>query len=557
MTPLRGAVDVDRGDGHGRRRCWSWAGAPRAGGGAAPRCWPCRCACSARRWRSTSGSATSPPCRSAWSQLTSGPLPDQTDRPTVTAMPPTRPGHRTARVVPVTSPPTRSHFNHRGELVYLPPAWFASTPPPPLPAVMMIGGRVQHPGRLAARGQRGQDDRRLRGRARRQRAGAGVRRFRRRVQQRHRMRQRHPRQRRRPPDQRRRAVHDLELRRQPDRANWGVVGWSMGGTCAVDLAVMHPELFSAFVDIAGDLGPNAGNKAQTIARLFGGNADAWAAFDPTTVITRARALPRRRRLVRASRPTAAGPTSRPPADRQRRHPCRRTRRGRQPGRSDRRGLFAVCARPLQRDRLRCGAQPGKHDWPFADRAFAASLPWLAGVLGTPGIPRTPLPAASAPVAGTPVVVPAQRSNTASNSACVIRRARSAGGLRSALPSVERMDPMGEHAADPGADLDAAKAHAVWIALWLTVNPLVFGKPAHHRAWSTRAMLGEELWISRRPRDAAMVVSAAASDGRTGSDIRRAPASAAASADRPRAADGAYAGVLATDGALFRAPVALA
>lgn len=53
-------------------------------------------------------------------------------------------------------------------------------------------------------------------------------------------------------------------------------------------------------------------------------------------------------------------------------------------------------------------------------------------------------------------------------------------------------------------------HAAWIALWLTVNPFVFGKPAHHRAWSTRAMLGEELWISRRPRDAAMVVSALAS-----------------------------------------------
>ncbi|EUA66178.1 esterase family domain protein [Mycobacterium xenopi 4042] len=60
----------------------------------------------------------------------------------------------------------------------------------------------------------------------------------------------------------------------------------MGGTCAVDLTVMHPELFSTFVDIAGDLGPNSGTKAQTIARLFGGNAAAWAAFDPTTVIKR-------------------------------------------------------------------------------------------------------------------------------------------------------------------------------------------------------------------------------------------------------------------------------
>jgi hypothetical protein len=44
-----------------------------------------------------------------------------------------------------------------------------------------------------------------------------------------------------------------------------------------------------------------------------------------------------------------------------------------------------------------------------------------------------------------------------------------------------------------------------IALWLAVNPFVFGKPAHERAWSTRAMLGEELWIGRRPRDAAMFV----------------------------------------------------
>jgi len=49
-----------------------------------------------------------------------------------------------------------------------------------------------------------------------------------------------------------------------------------------------------------------------------------------------------------------------------------------------------------------------------------------------------------------------------------------------------------------------------IALWFALNPVVFGGPAHERAWSTRAMLGEELWISRRPRDAAMLVSAVAS-----------------------------------------------
>ncbi len=53
-------------------------------------------------------------------------------------------------------------------------------------------------------------------------------------------------------------------------------------------------------------------------------------------------------------------------------------------------------------------------------------------------------------------------------------------------------------------------HAVVIGFWLAVNPFVFGKPADERAWSTRAMLGEELWITRRPRDAAMVVSAVTS-----------------------------------------------
>ena len=38
------------------------------------------------------------------------------------------------------------------------------------------------------------------------------------------------------------------------------------------------------------------------------------------------------------------------------------------------------------------SQPGKHDWPFASHAFAAALPWLAGQIGTPDVPPTPLPA---------------------------------------------------------------------------------------------------------------------------------------------------------------------
>ena len=58
----------------------------------------------------------------------------------------------------------------------------------------------------------------------------------------------------------------------------------MGGTCAVDLTVMHPDLFSTFEDIAGDHGPTAGTRQQTIDRLYAGDAAQWAAFDPATVM---------------------------------------------------------------------------------------------------------------------------------------------------------------------------------------------------------------------------------------------------------------------------------
>jgi hypothetical protein len=52
--------------------------------------------------------------------------------------------------------------------------------------------------------------------------------------------------------------------------------------------------------------------------------------------------------------------------------------------------------------------------------------------------------------------------------------------------------------------------AALVAGWLAVNPVLFPKPSHERAWATRAMLGEEQWILDRPRDASMVLSAATS-----------------------------------------------
>jgi S-formylglutathione hydrolase FrmB len=152
----------------------------------------------------------------------------------------------------------------------------------------------------------------------------------------------------------------------PSPASWGVVGWSMGGTCAVDLAVMHPEMFSAFEDIAGDLGPNAGTKNQTIDRLFGGNAAAYASFDPPTVITRHGAYTG----VASWFDINVGADANDQAA----------------------AATSLCALGSVNG-IKCAvvAQPGKHDWPFAANAFAAALPWMAGQIGTPGVPQILLP----------------------------------------------------------------------------------------------------------------------------------------------------------------------
>ena len=254
------------------QRSWCWAGPAQPGGGEARRCWRCRCVCSARRLVLNLWVGYFPTVQTAWNQLTAGPLPDQTDLATVNAMAATgiRPQH--GSLVPVIIPDDASHFKHRGELVYLPPAWFASSPPPQLPTVMMIGGEFNTPGdwvragnavkiidELAAAhdgnapvfvfvdsgGAFNNDTECVNG----TRGNAAD----------HLTKDVAP-------------VHDLEFWGQLRPVGWGIVGWSMGGTCAVDLTVMHPELFSSFVDIAGNMGPDAGTKAQTIARLFGGTA---------------------------------------------------------------------------------------------------------------------------------------------------------------------------------------------------------------------------------------------------------------------------------------------
>jgi S-formylglutathione hydrolase FrmB len=220
----------------------------------------------------------------AWDALTTGPLPDEVDPGELGTLRNSVPS--SGKLVKVTIPDAVSGFKHRPEYVYLPPAWFAGSAPPALPAVMMIAGEFDPPVEWIRSGlivpvidgyahtHGGQapilvfvdpggvfnNDTECVNGPRGNQADYLTKELRPYV------------------------ISRFGASSAP--AQWAVVGWSMGGTCAIDLTVMHPDLFSTFQDIAGDHGPTAGTKQQTIDGLYGGDRAQWDAFDPRTVMAK-------------------------------------------------------------------------------------------------------------------------------------------------------------------------------------------------------------------------------------------------------------------------------
>jgi S-formylglutathione hydrolase FrmB len=312
-----------------------------------------------------------PTVGAAWTELTAGPLPDQTDPATLGAIQARRTLPSKGSVVSVTIDASASGFRHRAELVYLPPAWFASNPPPPLPAVMMIGGEFNTPTDWL-------------------RAGDAVTTLDAYVAEHHGV----------SPvvvfvdsggsfnidtecvngtrgnaaDHLTKDVVPYVIRNfgvSAAAANWGVAGFSSGGTCSVDLAVMHPELFHAFVDIAGDLRPNTGTTAETVQRLFGGDRSAWMTFDPSTVITRHGRYDGLSGLFVVS---GAGADSRGQLQ-----PVHNAEYDAATQLCGLGGASGIDCRII--------AVAGRHDWPCAGRAFATALPWLAAQIGAAAAPE--------------------------------------------------------------------------------------------------------------------------------------------------------------------------
>jgi S-formylglutathione hydrolase FrmB len=356
-----------------------------------------------------------PTVTEAWSQLTAGPLPDQVDAAQLTALAGTGASMRTGRLVAVTIPATDSHFSHRTEYVYLPPAWFDSGRPT-LPALMMIsgefntpadwirvGGAVRTADSFAAQhggvapvlvfvdsgGSFNNDTECVDG------PRGNVAEY---------LTKDVP------------SYLESQFRVATAPTRWGIVGWSAGGTCAVDLAVMHPELFGTFLDIAGDLGPNVGSKDTTIAKLYGGDAAAWATFDPLTVLAgHARYADTAGWFDNAAdspgsagswggRAHRRGPGGGGPGG----GPGNFANRaggtagyGGRPDGGDQPGAEAAAASQLCAAATAKGidctlhTQAGRHSWQFASAAFSDALPWLASRLDLPGAPSTPPPSAAA------------------------------------------------------------------------------------------------------------------------------------------------------------------
>lgn len=321
-----------------------------------------------------------PTVQLAWADFTAGPLPDQID---AQELPKLRNTHlSTGKLVPVDIPDHLSGFKHRREYVYLPPIWFAGTVAPKLPAVMMIAAEFNNPTNWIRVGNAVEVIDRY---AHEHGGAAPVLVF---------------------PDTSGRFNNDTECVNGPrgntadhltkevrpyvisqfgsssDPAQWGAVGWSSGGTCAIDLVVMHPDLFATFQDIGGDRGPNAGDKQRTIDRLYGGDASAWEAFDPRTVMAK-----------HGPYHGVAGyfDDSEDPA---KSTPDYKYFYGEAPvgfgGRGDdgqwreEGAVPELCAAAVAVD-IECSLHVyvGWHTWQFAAQAFSDALPWLAQRVRTP------------------------------------------------------------------------------------------------------------------------------------------------------------------------------
>lgn len=75
------------------------------------------------------------------------------------------------------------------------------------------------------------------------------------------------------------------LKVDPRPAHWAIGGFSFGGTCAIQMAALHPRIYPSAIDLSGEAEPAlSADRATTIQAAFGGNTAAFNALTPLTVL---------------------------------------------------------------------------------------------------------------------------------------------------------------------------------------------------------------------------------------------------------------------------------
>lgn len=69
-----------------------------------------------------------------------------------------------------------------------------------------------------------------------------------------------------------------------DAKDWAIAGFSQGGTCSTQLAPRHPDLFGTMIAVDGEIAPTDGSVEHMVATYFGGDRAAYESQVPTKAI---------------------------------------------------------------------------------------------------------------------------------------------------------------------------------------------------------------------------------------------------------------------------------
>lgn len=77
---------------------------------------------------------------------------------------------------------------------------------------------------------------------------------------------------------------DNALQVDEDRSHWAIGGLSYGGTCSIQMATNHPDVYPTFLDLSGQREPTLGDRDRTVREVFGGDTEAFLAVNPLDLL---------------------------------------------------------------------------------------------------------------------------------------------------------------------------------------------------------------------------------------------------------------------------------